>query len=238
MAERGEILPESWTVTQIRARWDELRLGRAERGEGLQAKLEVLYQKARKKADLVEFMKAQGCQKTDGTIATLVSRMEKLMHEEFEPTGDELVGFGKHGDLTMRQVVENHSGYIERCKTTVWEDTDHHWRMNRLVAYATRHQHATAVRASQSMMKMGPGPPVASSSDGYSMVSAAESTPAVTQSLLADVEAMKSQMGGMQAQYAQLMVKHEDLQRENAELRKENAELTTTTARSKNRKEM
>ena len=240
MADRGEVLPESWTVAQIKARWEETRMGVAEVNEGLQAKLKMLYAKARKKSDLVAFMKSEGYLNTEGTVAVLTSRVEKAMHEEFEPTGGELVGFGKYGDLTMRQVTEKHASYIEWCKETVWEDSNVHWRMHRLVQYATRHHHATAVMESKgkTMMRSMPDPPDEKSSGGFSVVSEAVYSAKQAATVAADVENLKSQMEAMHNYHAALMVKHEDLQRENAELRKENAELQLQATRSKNRKEM
>ena len=47
------------------------------------------------------------------TISQLISKGEEQIHSQFEPESNELVGFGKHGDMTYAQVMEQHPSYIQ-----------------------------------------------------------------------------------------------------------------------------
>ena len=137
--DNGMSVPTTWTVLQMKATWAELQ---EEYHGDVNPEMEQLLKDlkrtaTKKKADLVEMAHSEGIEVSKtATMAQVYSLIEKEFRQRFEPVGSEEVGFGKHGDMTFRQICEEKKDYMEWCRKTVVESDSPCWRMERLVKYA------------------------------------------------------------------------------------------------------
>ena len=109
LQEQGENPPTSWTVAQLQGRYAEI-MEREEVDDphkGLEEAMKAMKKASRqKKAEFQRFLDEKGViyGKTD-TVQQLVCKAEEQITTKFEVSGKEVMGFGRHGALTMREVM-------------------------------------------------------------------------------------------------------------------------------------
>ena len=137
--DNGMSVPPTWTVLQMKARWAELQMDyHGDINPEMEQLLKDLKRTAgKKRSDLVAMAHSEGIEVSKtATMAQLYGVIEKEFRERFEPVGSEEVGFGRHGEMTYRQICEEKKDYVEWCQKTVVESDSPGWRMERLVRYA------------------------------------------------------------------------------------------------------
>lgn len=214
LREAGEEVPASWTILQMKTKWEELQSAKVEITENnLEEKIKGLKRASRKKADLTDFLKTEEIpMSSNATIAQMFARAEEAITQRFEPKGNELMGFGKHGNMTFQETLDQAPGYATWCKTTVMETDDCSWHMKRFVKWLHMQEHGEKFRT-KAKAKPKSAPSVA---DSFSIVSDGQS-------------GLETDMGKDQ-QIALLMGQIQQLQ-------EENNELSLKDARTKTRKE-
>ena len=168
------------------------------------------------------------------TISQLISKGEEQIQSQFEPESNELVGFGKHGDMTYAQVMEQHPSYIQWVITTARESDSPHWRLKRLAQWSSQQRSSQAVNRSS---KTQAGNTKGSSSVGScSMVDPIDiSTPPSSKGYKEqDVQKELAQIETMKQELAEKMKAVQDKE---IALEVEKAELSYPSGRHKNRKE-
>ena len=163
------------------------------------------------------------------TVAQLSAKAEQVVTESFAPSAMEKVGFGKHGDATLGQVVQEHPSYIQWRRTTMAEDDSCSWRLKRLVLFAESKQTIAAGKGypkppGQNMA--GPKEADANSltSSDFSVVSSVKGEAPSSSSSAKTPTASASEAENMQ------------LRKEVQDLKDLAADLSWQTGRSKNRK--
>ena len=141
LKEQGENPPPSCTVAQLQGRYAEImeRQEAIEPQKGLEEAIKAMKKASRqKKAEFQRFLDEQGVSygKTD-TVQQLACKAEEQI-TMVRGHRSELMGFGRHGALTMREVMEDHGAYAQWCRTTMAEE-DTSWRMRRFVMYAEKY---------------------------------------------------------------------------------------------------
>ena len=127
----------TWTLAQLRAHWEDVKVTSSMMEvDTLEYQMKQLKKASRKKGNLLEFLADQGVHpSTNMTIAQLMNFGEKEITQRFEPTETEYVGFGKHGNLTYAQIVDQHPSYLTWATKEVQESDDPGWRLVRLVRW-------------------------------------------------------------------------------------------------------
>ena len=139
----GEDPPKSWTVTQLKVRYEELQTANHEaEGNDLQAALKEMKRANRgKKSEFLTFLQKEGITYgTTDTMVQLAAKAEQQITERHEVSGTEQMGFGKFGALTMKEVMEEYPSYGEWCRTTMLEEKNTSWRLRRFVQYIEKHR--------------------------------------------------------------------------------------------------
>ena len=125
LQEEGVTVPSEWTLLQIKAHYAEIMETQKQQGNSKTLEETDLRRRAKKKAD---------------TIAALTAKGERAICQKYPPQGGEKVGFGKHGDLSLDQVIAQFPSYVNWCRETIQDAEDPYWKMERLVPYADQRQ--------------------------------------------------------------------------------------------------
>eukprot|EP00435_Cladocopium_sp_Y103_P016472 s2436_g4.t1 len=219
----GEEVPKTWTLAQLKAHWEDVKP--KANHLTLEYKLKELKKASRKKGNLMEFLQVQGISFNPSmTIAQMMNLGEKEITQLFEPTDEEFVGFGKHGNLTYIELYEKHPSYLVWAKKEVMESDDPGWRLERLVRWYS--QMSAKARVPNSKVKSTSKlPEVDQLSQGsFSMVSENHGL----QEERAEIEKMRHT----------LMMKMQEVEAKEKELDQEKEEMQLSENRHKNRKEM
>ena len=120
--ELGEEPPMSWKKPQLQARLQELK---EEHGSDMTLKkaMSNLSRHSKKKDLLKKYLTEElGVTITHNeTIPQLLSMGEKAIHLAIPPTGQDLMGWGKHSQCTYMEVANKDPQYVNWCRTTsVW----------------------------------------------------------------------------------------------------------------------
>ena len=168
----GEEVPSEWTVAQIKARWSEMQAMREILPEEkLKKQMAALNKAAEKKANLIGFLQNLGLEiNGNHTIDTLVSLGTQRILQDYEPTAQEHVGFGKHGALTYQELWEEHQSYVPWVLQTDVENQDANWRLKRLARWLRQRQSHSALTMSKPATKAMAKSPTSQSS--FSLVEA------------------------------------------------------------------
>lgn len=237
-------VPSEWTLIQIKAHWAEVV---EERRQGLDSQLEEklkgLKRASRKKSELVTFLQEEGIKVPEtATINQLFKLGEEKIYQGFPASGREKVGFGKHGDLTFQEVLNDFPSYVTWCQTTAREEERPYWRLHRLAKWAE-------TQKSQSSGQKGYG---GTSVQVFDM--ATQKPVVLTEGDLAEWEEMEmertrttieSKMGKLPGASKNTKGRASDLESENQALRTKimeleaaQADMELQTGRVKGRKEM
>lgn len=149
LSAEGINVPSSWTILQIKAHWAEVKAVQSPVGsEELEMRIKALKKASRKKSDLFEFLQKESIPiSQNATIAQMFNAAEKTITEEYEPQGSELLGFGKFGNKTMQEVLEDHPSYVQWVRQTAEESDTSHWRLLRFAKWTSQKQHPKIVTA-------------------------------------------------------------------------------------------
>ena len=233
LAEKGTVVPESWSIMQMKAHWAELQLKDQPVSNGeMEVRIKALKKASNRRADLVDFLTKEGVPHSqNATIAQLYAKGEQAITEDYEPQGKELMGFGKFGDLTLEEVMDRHPSYMKWVVETYQETDQFHWRLKRAAVFAMQTQAKKGYQEphpqNTKSKKPVSSPSVKGSDGSFEKVSEDKHGFSPTQSL------QKTKHFSMDAenQIAELQLKIQQLENEKAEMELQ-------TARSKNRKEM
>jgi hypothetical protein len=107
----------------------------------LQEKTTELNKAARKKEDLRKYVQALGVILTGSeTSANLQSLGMRRLLETTEAEGADVVGFGKHGQLTYQAVLEEYPSYAQWVVVTAREETGADARLRRLASWLEKNE--------------------------------------------------------------------------------------------------
>ena len=233
LAEKGTVVPDSWSVMQMTAHLAELQQKDQPIGNGeMEVLIKALKKASNRRADLVNFLTKEGIPYSQhATIAQLYAKGEQAITEDYEPQGKELMGFGKFGGLTMEEVMDRHPSYRKWVVDTYQETDQFHWRLKRAAVYAMQAQakkdyqepHPQNTKSKKAIPHIS-----AAGSDGsFEKVSEGKHEFSPTQSF----QKTKHVSTDAETQIAELQLKIQQLENEKAEMELQ-------AARSKNRKEM
>lgn len=138
LRDEGIAVPTEWNLIQIKAHWAEVQEERRHSlDKRLEEKLSDLKRASRKKGDLIAFLEKEGAKfSPTATISQLFKVGEEGIYKSFPPSGNEKVGFGKHGDLTFQEVLKMHPQYVNWVQTTAAEEEKPYWRLERLAKWS------------------------------------------------------------------------------------------------------
>ena len=233
LAEKGTVVPDSWSVMQMKAHLAELQQKDQPISNGeMEVRIKALKKASNHRADLVNFLTKEGIPYSQhATIAQLYAKGEQAITEDYEPQGKELMGFGKFGGLTMEEVMDRHPSYMKWVVDTYQETDQFHWRLKRAAVYAMQAQakkdyqepHPQNTKSKKAIPHIS-----AAGSDGsFEKVSEGKHEFSPTQSF----QKTKHVSTDAETQIAELQLKIQQLENEKAEMELQ-------AARSKNRKEM
>ena len=233
LAEKGTVVPDSWSVMQMKAHLAELQQKDQPISNGeMEVRIKALKKASNRRADLVNFLTKEGIPYSQhATIAQLYAKGEQAITEDYEPQGKELMGFGKFGGLTMEEVMDRHPSYRKWVVDTYQETDQFHWRLKRAAVYAMQAQakkdyqepHPQNTKSKKAIPHIS-----AAGSDGsFEKVSEGKHEFSPTQSF----QKTKHVSTDAETQIAELQLKIQQLENEKAEMELQ-------AARSKNRKEM
>ena len=233
LAEKGTVVPDSWSVMQMKAHLAELQQKDQPISNGeMEVRIKALKKASNRRADLVNFLTKEGIPYSQhATIAQLYAKGEQAITEDYEPQGKELMGFGKFGGLTMEEVMDRHPSYMKWVVDTYQETDQFHWRLKRAAVYAMQAQakkdyqepHPQNTKSKKAIPHIS-----AAGSDGsFEKVSEGKHEFSPTQSF----QKTKHVSTDAETQIAELQLKIQQLENEKAEMELQ-------AARSKNRKEM
>ena len=127
-------VPATWTVMDMKSYWYSMKHEETVKCDNLHAKLKALKKASHKKAELMQFLSNEGIPVTSNqTIAKMYSIAVHSITEDYEPTGMELVNFGKHAEMRFQELLDVHPSYVAWCKKQLQEDDSPDWRLRRLV---------------------------------------------------------------------------------------------------------
>ena len=238
LAEKGTVVPDSWSVMQMKAHLAELQQKDQPISNGeMEVRIKALKKASNRRADLVNFLTKEGIPYSQhATIAQLYAKGEQAITEDYEPQGKELMGFGKFGGLTMEEVMDRHPSYMKWVVDTYQETDQFHWRLKRAAVYAMQAQakkdyqepHPQEPHPQNTKSKKATPHISAAGSDGsFEKVSEGKHEFSPTQSF----QKTKHVSTDAETQIAELQLKIQQLENEKAEMELQ-------AARSKNRKEM
>ena len=232
----GEVVPEKWTIPQIKARLAELKEeGKGSAESSLKGKLQKLHQASKNKGTLMEHLKDLGIPvSSNKTIAQMVALGEEETHALFEPEDQEYVGFGKFGDKTYLEVWTENPSYASWVLTTNQESDSPHWRLRRMARWLQMKKHQQAVKMTPTSPKK-PSETAESSVGSFSLVDSKgypeDKTSPTKSQMMQDLEELEQMRQALKDKI------HSVAQQE-AALQIEKAEMSHTEGRHKNRKEM
>ena len=130
LAGYGEQVPSTWTVLQLRSRLTELKDAEKE-VQTLEGEMAQLKKASAKKVTLVAFLTDRDIQIPEhATISRLFNLGEEKITLRYLPNSTDLVGFGKYGNMTYRQLKEAHPAYCRWVIDTAQEaDSPHMVRL-------------------------------------------------------------------------------------------------------------
>ena len=238
LAEKETVVPDSWSVMQMKAHLAELQQKDQPISNGeMEVRIKALKTASNRLADLVNFLTKEGIPYSQhATIAQLYAKGEQAITEDYEPQGKELMGFGKFGGLTMEEVMDRHPSYMKWVVDTYQETDQFHWRLKRAAVYAMQAQakkdyqepHPQEPHPQNTKSKKATPHISAAGSDGsFEKVSEGKHEFSPTQSF----QKTKHVSTDAETQIAELQLKIQQLENEKAEMELQ-------AARSKNRKEM
>lgn len=233
LAEKGTVVPDSWSVMQMKAHLAELQQKDQPISNGeMEVRIKALKKASNRRADLVNFLTKEGIPYSQhATIAQLYAKGEQAITEDYEPQGKELMGFGKFGGLTMEEVMDRHPSYMKWVVDTYQETDQFHWRLKRAAVYAMQAQakkdYQEPHRQNTKSKKATPHTSAAGSEGSFEKVSEGKHEFSPTQSF----QKTKHVSTDAETQIAELQLKIQQLENEKAEMELQ-------AARSKNRKEM
>lgn len=233
LAEKGTVVPDSWSVMQMKAHLAELQQKDQPISNGeMEVRIKALKKASNRRADLVNFLTKEGIPYSQhATIAQLYAKGEQAITEDYEPQGKELMGFGKFGGLTMEEVMDRHPSYMKWVVDTYQETDQFHWRLKRAAVYAMQAQAKKDYQEphpqNTKSKKATPHTSAAGSEGSFEKVSEGKHEFSPTQSF----QKTKHVSTDAETQIAELQLKIQQLENEKAEMELQ-------AARSKNRKEM
>ena len=233
LAEKGTVVPDSWSVMQMKAHLAELQQKDQPISNGeMEVRIKALKKASNRLADLVNFLTKEGIPYSQhATIAQLYAKGEQAITEDYEPQGKELMGFGKFGGLTMEEVMDRHPSYMKWVVDTYQETDQFHWRLKRAAVYAMQAQAKKDYQEphpqNTKSKKATPHISAAGSDGSFEKVSEGKHEFSPTQSF----QKTKHVSTDAETQIAELQLKIQQLENEKAEMELQ-------AARSKNRKEM
>ena len=233
LAEKGTVVPDSWSVMQMKAHLAELQQKDQPISNGeMEVRIKALKKASNRLADLVNFLTKEGIPYSQhATIAQLYAKGEQAITEDYEPQGKELMGFGKFGGLTMEGVMDRHPSYMKWVVDTYQETDQFHWRLKRAAVYAMQAQAKKDYQEphpqNTKSKKATPHISAAGSDGSFEKVSEGKHEFSPTQSF----QKTKHVSTDAETQIAELQLKIQQLENEKAEMELQ-------AARSKNRKEM
>lgn len=138
LKDEGENVPMDWSVMQLRARWAELQAQKKGTQSDMQGRLQALKKVAHgRKGELIKHLKEMGLPVNEKrTIPELFQEGEKMIYQDYPPTGDERMGFGPHGHLTFQQAVAEDPTYVRNCLEQLATAKNPCWRMERFAMWA------------------------------------------------------------------------------------------------------
>ena len=141
--EFGEDPPASWQKHQLQACLQELK---EEHGSELTLKkaMTLLNRHSKKKEMLKQYVTEElGVSLSHNeTIPQLLVLGEKAIHMTIPPTGQDLMGWGKHSQRTYQEVASLDPQYVNWCRTISKEETTC-WRMARFLKWVNQEPPAT-----------------------------------------------------------------------------------------------
>ena len=233
LAEKGTVVPDSWSVMQMKAHLAELQQKDQPISNGdMEVRIKALKKASNRRADLVNFLTKEGIPYSQhATIAQLYAKGEQAITEDYEPQAKELMGFGKFGGLTMEEVMDRHPSYMKWVVDTYQETDQFHWRLKRAAVYAMQAQAKKDYQEphpqNTKSKKATPHTSAAGSEGSFEKVSEGKHEFSPTQSF----QKTKHVSTDAETQIAELQLKIQQLENEKAEMELQ-------AARSKNRKEM
>ena len=164
LAGYGEQVPSTWTVLQLRSRLTELKDAEKEgKIQTLEGEMAQLKKASAKKVTLVAFLTDRDIQIPEhATISRLFNLGEEKITLRYLPNSTDLVGFGKYGNMTYRQLKEAHPAYCRWVIDTAQEADSPHWRLVRLAGWLDSNAAEECVDDHQSPISLkGPSSSVA-----------------------------------------------------------------------------
>ena len=161
LAGYGEQAPSTWTVLQLRSRLTELKDAEKEgKIQTLEGEMAQLKKASAKKVTLIAFLTDRDIQIPEhATISRLFNLGEEKITLRYLPNSTDLVGFGKHGNMTYRQLKEAHPAC---CRWVVDTSDSPHWRLVRLASWLDSNAAEECVDDHQSPISLkGPSSSVA-----------------------------------------------------------------------------
>ena len=228
LQDHGEHVPKSWTVSQMMARWAEVKENQTvSEVNTLATQLKKLNKAAQRKPTLVEYVRDLGLEvNPNQTIAQITSMATKWVTEQHEPSGEDLVGFGMHGDKSYQDILDHQKSYATWVIQTDMEDQEASWRLKRLARWLRQQKHMSKI--GKDVKPNMPKENMSSAGSSFSFTMVDQSS----QEQLLVVEQMKATMKATLAQ------KMEEVDRTAAELRQEKTEIDANALQHKTRREM
>ena len=231
----GEEPPTAWTVVQLQNRYEELQTQTEdEDNQELEAQLRGLRAASRlKKGVFLDYLAQKGLpHNPNATVKSLFGEAEKAITMSHLPKGNEILGFGKHGNLSYTEVILNYPSYVTWAENTVLESDDAHWRLRRFVDYA-KTLTTDKFGKKKDNRKASTGAPSWATSSGASsgrsftiVESGSRNSEGVEQAVV-----MPTNVEELQKQLQAALQAKDEIEREKAEMERQ-------LTRSKNRKEM
>ena len=141
--ELGEEPPMSWKKPQLQARLQELK---EEHGSDMTLKKDMsnLSRHSKKKDLLKKYLTEElGVTITHNeTIPQLLSMGEKAIHLAIPPTGQDLMGWGKHSQCTYMEVANKDPQYVN-WRRAISKEESTCWRMTRFLKWINQEPPAT-----------------------------------------------------------------------------------------------
>ena len=136
--EMGEEPPSAWKKPQLQARLQELKEEHST-DMNLKKAMTNLSRHSKKKDLLKKYVTEElGVAITHNeTIPQLLSMGEKAIHMAFPPTGQDLMGWGKHSQLSYQEVMNTDPQYVQWCQTISKEENTC-WRMSRFLKWVNQ----------------------------------------------------------------------------------------------------
>jgi len=130
LAQFGELPPKEWTVLELTARLDELRLQHrltsvhmGKQRTPLRKQVIALNEASRRKNSLIKFLNEELQMAITGNETIPVLQQKGLMkiYEITEASGEDPVGFGKHSSLSYHELKQTQPQYADWVVKTVKE---------------------------------------------------------------------------------------------------------------------